>query len=867
MDKANAIQFAPDFSPEGKIVDFLSGKLLEDLPEERVRQQYLKILHYDYGYKKEQMAREVGIYYGRKLLTDNKGNPIRADIVIYKDKRACLDKNQGAVLLIVECKAPNETEGYNQLVSYIFNTSASGGAWFNGSVDKEETAYFRRLFEPENKLIPWPQLPSLGEAWDSIGRKKKTALRKPKDIKGLLKRCHNKLHSRGTEDDDLTMDMVRIILAKAMDEEKEGEYPQFYCTPEEYCSEEGLQNVANRIQTLFEEVKQLNSQVFDTHEQIGVGNRAIADVVSELQEFQLLSDIKDSDDWDIMGHAYEQYTASYLKRKNGQFFTNRLAIDFLVQMVQPNSNDIILDPAGGSGGFLTGILRFVRHKILNNHGSEISKQRQLDRIRTRLFMVEISNRLVKVAKTAMILNGDGHTGMTQGDSLGPYSYFNETILAQCNRGVPTIILTNPPFAGVGEGKVTQKEVLERFVLGKKWAEQNNEFKPTDELLKDGVPPEILFLERCIDWLTPGGKLGIVMPKGFLDTATYYPARTFLFDNCKLLAVINCHKDTFQPYTGVRTTLVIVQKYTEGEKRDSNYKIYMAISKKIGQDSEGKPIYKLNDDGKPSDRLDHDLDDIADDYRKLQKDTFSDSEYRFAIQRNDIVENLKINPQAYMPSLNETIRLIQGIDEIEGWLVTTIGQLTKNVSIFKGPRLKSENLIVEKIENDTTEIYYTPSAILQDKPDSVKYLDLSKANKKQLETIDKLRVHKGDIVVTRSGSIGRVSYITEQLDNCIASDDLIRVCIPEGNLRYYAFFYLLSQYAQDQMKINEYGSVQQHLEPNHIRDILIPLPNKPSTIKELVEMGSEFITKLEESQKIRVQGQKALDTLVERLIGI
>lgn len=862
---AKTINFSADFDPEGQIIDFLSQRLLVSTPEERVRQQYLKVLHYDYGYKIDQMAREVGILHGRNEIKDKNGNPIRADIVVYKDKRACLDKNQGQILFIVECKAPTEKEGYNQLVSYVYNTSAAGGVWFNGSGDEEEVSYYRRLFEPENKLVPWPQLPSSGEAWDAIGRKKKSELRKPKDIKGLLKRCHNRLHSRGTEDDDLTMDMVRIILAKAMDEEKESEYPQFYCTPEEYNSSEGLENVANRIQELFSEVIQLNAQVFGEHEKIGVGNRAIADVVSELQEYQLLSDLKDSDGWDIMGHAYEQYTATYLKRKNGQFFTNRLVIDFLVQMIEPNSNDIVLDPAGGSGGFLTGVLRYVRHKILNGEGSEISKQRQLDRHRTRLFMVEISNRLVKIAKTAMILNGDGHTGMTQGDSLGSYTNFNETILAQCNKNVPTIILTNPPFAGVGDGKITQKEILEKYQVGKKWyTDSDDKFISTDEVSIEGVPPEMLFLERCVDWLAPGGKLGIVMPKGFLDTATYRPARQYLLDNCKLIAVINCHKDTFQPYTGVRTSLIIAQKYREGEDKSSDYEIFMGISKKIGQDSEGEPLYKLNEDGTETEMLDHDLSDIYKDYVDFKNGQFIQSEYRFKVKKSDTGDTLKINPQVYMPSLNATLKKVAGIDQNDGWEVVTLGQLNKEVKIFKGPRLKSENLITEEKINDTTEIYYTPSAILQEKADSIKYLDLAKASKQQLDTIKKLRVNRGDIVITRSGSIGRVAYITQQHHNVIASDDLIRVCIVDENIRYYVFFFLQSMYAQDQMKINEYGSIQQHLEPNHVKDLLIPIPDDLNKIAECIRNAKEFVEKVEESQKLRDRASIDLINLITGL---
>lgn len=861
-----SINFQADFSEDGKIIDFLSLSLLENKPEERVRQKYIKILHFDYGYKLEQMAREVGIIHGHKELTDVLGNWIRADIVVYKNKRACLDKDQGQILFIVECKAPNVDVGYNQLVSYIFNTSANGGIWFNGSGDESEIAYFRRYSSPENKLVPWPQLPRSLEAWDSIGRQTKAQLRIPKDIRGLLKRCHNKLHSRGTEDDDLTMDMVRIILAKAMDEEKESKLPQFYCTPEEYNSEEGLRAVLTRIQLLFDEVKRLNSQVFTIDEKISVGSRAVADVVSELQEFQLLSDLKDSDGWDIMGHAYEQYTATYLKRKNGQFFTNRLGIDFMVQMVDPNPNDIILDPAGGSGGFLTGVLRFVRNQILNGSGSDISKQRQLDRHRTRLFMVEISNRLVKVAKTAMILNGDGHTGMTQGDSLGPYSDFSETILAQCNKSVPTIILTNPPFAGVGEGRIVQKETLERFQLGKKWkTDSKGVYVMTDELEPDGVPPEMLFLERCIDWLAPGGKLGIVMPKGFLDTVTYLPARQYLFKNCKLIAVVNCHKNTFQPYTGVRTTMVIVQKYSTGESKIQNYKIFMAISKKIGQDSEGVPIYKLDEKGKQTDVLDHDLQEIYEDYSRSLGSNFKNSEYHFQIEKRDLNSELNINPQFYMPSLNETLKKLANLDNKENWNVVALGELVRDVRIFKGPRLKSENLIVEKKENNSTEIYYTPSAILQGKPDTIKYLDLSRANKKQLDTIKSLRLKRGDIVISRSGSIGRVSFITKQHDGVIASDDLIRVIIPNENLRLYAYQYLQSSYAQNQMLKNEYGSIQQHLEPSHIKDILIPIPTDTGKIENLISTVRNSITRIEESQSLRDSGAEKISELLSRII--
>lgn len=334
----NPALFEVEFNADGKIVDFLSGNSLDVTPEERVRQRYLRILHYEYNYPKNLIRREVHIHYGRGTLTDAPGNPVRADIVIYHDAAAAAKNDQGRMYLVVECKAPTETDGYNQLVSYIYNTSAEGGVWFNGSGDDDEVQYYRRFSEPTSELKEWIGIPRYQEAWDALGRRKKKDLKQPKDIKGLLRRCHNRLHGRGNdgEEEDLTMDMVRIMLSKAMDEEDTAPLPQFYCTAEEYRSEKGIVAVAERIHGIFERVKQANQDVFSKSERITVGPRAIADVVVELQDYQLLSETGAAHDWDLMGHAYEQYTSVYLKREKGQYFTNRIVVDLLVNMVAPH---------------------------------------------------------------------------------------------------------------------------------------------------------------------------------------------------------------------------------------------------------------------------------------------------------------------------------------------------------------------------------------------------------------------------------------------------------------------------------------------------------------------------------------------------
>ena len=168
-------QFEVPLSDEGKIIDFLNESvLLEPRPEEFIRQKYLRILHFEYQYPKSVLSREVPIYYGSKEIMDKDGIPVRADILVYKNNVACRDRDQGNIEIVVECKAPNEEKGYNQLVSYIFNTSANGGVWFNGDIPK----YYRRLSHPKNELIDWIGIPRKGEAWDALGRRKKKDLRR-----------------------------------------------------------------------------------------------------------------------------------------------------------------------------------------------------------------------------------------------------------------------------------------------------------------------------------------------------------------------------------------------------------------------------------------------------------------------------------------------------------------------------------------------------------------------------------------------------------------------------------------------------------------------------------------------------------------
>ncbi|HEY8033345.1 MAG TPA: type I restriction enzyme HsdR N-terminal domain-containing protein, partial [Methylocella sp.] len=119
---------------DGRVIDFLDPTLTRlNTPEERVRQEYARKLHREYGYAKELMVFEAPINIGSETKS--------ADIVIYQTAAAAASKDQARIRIIVETKAPEIKKGVAQLTSYIFSSSAQGGIWINTT---DAPKYFHR---------------------------------------------------------------------------------------------------------------------------------------------------------------------------------------------------------------------------------------------------------------------------------------------------------------------------------------------------------------------------------------------------------------------------------------------------------------------------------------------------------------------------------------------------------------------------------------------------------------------------------------------------------------------------------------------------------------------------------------------------
>lgn len=810
---------------DGRVIDFLDPTLTRlNTPEERVRQDYGRKLHREYGYPKEQIVFEAPINMGSETKF--------ADIAIYQTPAAAMRKDQSRIRMIIETKAPDIKKGVAQLTSYISASSAEGGVWINTT---DAPKYFRR--KATRELIEWPNIPHASEDWNSIGKHKKQDLRAPHDLVETFKRCHNALYKVGIDSDDLAMDMVRIILAKYRDEWEEGDTCQFRCTPLELQSSEGRKRVADRVRKLFAQVRDDNSDVFEEHEHITAGDREIATVVAELQDFKFLPD-EDSDEvYDIVGAAYEVYVGSHLKGDRGQYFTHRLIVQLLVRMVDPDEKDIIFDCAMGSGGFLISAMRHVIQKIAHSERSKQAKRTAMGNFRSRIFGIDKSPKLVKVARTNMILAKDGHAGLVHGDTLYDPNTLGREFLRKAGPGVATCILTNPPFGATSEHRITHEvspEILEQFELGRAWRWVDGEYKATEAFTNEGVPPEYLFVERCIKWVKPGGKIGIVVPRGLLDNDKALSVRTLIFRETRVLAVVNCHDDTFKPHTDAKAALLILEKKT-GQAHEDNYSIFMAISQGIGHNGVGEPLFKTDAkgddilvDGEPI--IDHDCDDIFAAWNLLNAGKKSPSDYYFSIKRKDInKDTLILNPVRHLPKYSKSRKRVLALGESDGWTVEHLSQIA---DVFNGPRFRRPYADKGVVRGPNIVRYFTGNAVTQTRGENIKYLDLAKAKSNQMKMINKLYLRRGMILITDSGTVGRVVFSTAYHAGAVGTNNLIRVVIADDALRGYVYQFLSSRLGQDQLRANIYGAIVDHLEPDDVKNVLIPIPTDRNVLEEI-----------------------------------
>lgn len=590
-------QLAAVIVQQGKVLDFIDGQTQrEETPEEYVRQEIAKSLVREYGYPKTDIAVEFTLRLGTR-------RP-RADLMIFT---AGQGHAQEAAYIAVECKAQtvksnDRKEGVGQLQSYLSACpNTVYGMWTNGL---ERFCYRKVVDGGKIQYEEIPDLPSFGQTEEEADRPHFDQL-KPATSDALLfafRRCHNYIAgNQGLQKPEAFWELLKLIFCKIHDERDSSDV-EFYAGAKERNGINGPLKVKARLDKLFAAVKKDYPTIFPQNEIIALNPSVLAYIVSQLQMYSLLES-----DVDVKGHAYEEIVGANLRGDRGEFFTPRNICNMAVAMLDPGENQLILDPACGTGGFLIAAMNRVIEKV---RAAEIERwkgdiERAEPRIRDRVARfasnhivgIDFNPNLVKASKMNMVMNNDGAGGLYQGNSLASPATWEKGLRERDLMGKVDLVFTNPPFGS--KIPIDDPAILEKFELGHTWSyDKTGDIWAKTATLQKSQPPEILFIERCVQFLKPGtGRLAMVLPDGILGAPGLGYVREWILTNTSVLASIDLHPDTFQPSVSVQTSVLVLQRKTDEEialeqaaARKNDYNVFMAVANHIGHDKRGNRNY-------------------------------------------------------------------------------------------------------------------------------------------------------------------------------------------------------------------------------------------------------------------------------------
>ncbi len=597
--------------PDGKRIDFLTGKQVKDTPEEYVRQNLERALVRQYGYAKDHCAPEVPIKVGSSRK--------RVDVVVWREGDV---HGQEHAYILVECKksgtsAKGKTDGVDQLKSYMAAClNAKFGLWTNGDdrycFAKRTDAKGNHAFE---EIV---EIPGFGQSEEDAQRptRKDLVSATADNLTFAFRRCHNYIAgSEGMQKQEAFWELLKIIFCKIEDER--GSDLSFYVLPNELTSSTTAIPAKKRIQKIFaEKVVSKYPMIFKAAESQMIDLRPLtaAYVLSQLQSISLLAT-----DVDVKGKAYEEVVGSNLRGDRGEFFTPRNACKMAVSMMDPKPGQRILDPAAGTGGFLItamnhslGILESTERAQWTdpNNGTDAERQelwrKRDDYLRECVVGLDLNPALVRAAKMNMVMNNDGSGGLEQANSLGDPQSWTEEARAVGKLGSFDIVFTNPPFGA--NILIDDEEVLMQYELASVWDSDDNVRwnqrvdKDGNAVIQKSQPPEILFIERCVQFLKEGeGRMAVVIPNGILNNPALGYVRQWMLHNTQILAVVDMARELFQPKNDTQTSMVLLRRLSAHERAAAagsglDYDVFMAVTEKVGRDKRGNVIYRRNEKG-------------------------------------------------------------------------------------------------------------------------------------------------------------------------------------------------------------------------------------------------------------------------------
>lgn len=581
-------------------------KQIKLTPEEVVRQLYLMVLIDDYQYSNSRIAVEESVSFGREKK--------RADIVVFDAQQLTVP------YIIIELKKPKLKDGKEQLKSYCNATGAPIGVWTNG----ESISYYNR--RDPNYFIDIPSIPKSTQKLTDILTERWTIqtlvdndklIKERKSLKDLILEMEDEVLANAGV--DVFEELFQLIFTKLFDELSSTRNPSRNLEFRNY-GETGAE-LKEKIQRLFDEAKQHWEGVFDNRAKITLTSSHLEVCVSSLQGIKLFNS-----NLDVVDEAFEYLINKSSKGDKGQYFTPRYVIDMCVKMLNPQAHEYMIDTAAGSCGFPVHTIFHVWKQQLKERGLPVSHlftaekklPEQEDYVRSKVFAIDFDERAVRVARTLNLIAGDGQTNVMHLNTLdydrwndyynnvewtdiygtgwknirkllvNPKSHnVNGETKFDCRDFNFDIIMANPPFAG----EIKESRLLAKYELSK-----NSKGKQQAKVGRD-----ILFIERNLDFLKPGGRMAVVLPQGRFNNSSDKYIREYIADRCRILGVVGLHGNVFKPHTGTKTSVLLLQKWNDDPNlgplcpRVDDYPIFFATMQEPSKDNSGEKIYVKKQD--------------------------------------------------------------------------------------------------------------------------------------------------------------------------------------------------------------------------------------------------------------------------------
>lgn len=518
-------------------------------PEEIVRQLWIYRLLTEYGYPKERINVERIVYFGSRV------EPGRADIVVYHD-------DLEHYYILFEIKRPRRSDGIEQLKSYCNAEGAPIGIWSNGN------EMIRLHREEPNIFIEIPRIPRvsenlrdiLTERWSIDWLEKHDELKQGKTtLKNIILDLEELV--LGNAGVDPFEEIFKLIYAKLYDEWKginDSNYKLEFIVGDRSSGQ-----VKRAIIDLLKGAIRQWSGVFEPTDKIELRDDHLKICVSFLSKVKLFNS-----NLQIIDEAFEYLIPQVSKKKEGQFFTPRPVEDMAIKMLNPKSDEFVIDPACGSAGFLLHSVIWIAGGVITGKELPIPAK---NFAQNNIFGIDFAKKPVKIAKAINLIIGDGRAHIYKDNSLAQKTWTDETKagLRQRLLRFPNdvekdrmnqdnflyfdfdVIMTNPPFAGT----IKERDILRPYELAEK----------KGKLVKK-IGRHIIFLERSLQYIKPGARMAIVLPQGLLNNTNAEYIRRFVIDNARILAVVGLHVNTFKPHTGTKTSVLFLHKYKDEEKQ-------------------------------------------------------------------------------------------------------------------------------------------------------------------------------------------------------------------------------------------------------------------------------------------------------------